>query len=121
MFCTGLGAKGGKAIAEALKPLKNLDGSWCYNHAFQALDLACGSSFSYFSHGEGNGIGPEGARAIADALKPRKNLDKYWSRNQALMELKLSGESSPFSKIFPLDLRLPLSFRYDSSETCTPR
>jgi len=43
-----IGAGGTKALAEALKPLKNPDDSWCYNQALQSLDLT-GESLPLFS------------------------------------------------------------------------
>jgi hypothetical protein len=39
-----IGADGAKALADALKPQKNPDNSWCHNQALQKLDLSSDAS-----------------------------------------------------------------------------
>ena len=36
-----IGVEGGKAIAAALEPRKNPDGSWAFNEALNHLNLTC--------------------------------------------------------------------------------
>ena len=107
-----IGDEGAKAIASALEPHKNPDGTWAINQALNKLNLACESCSPLFptsrssllfaqQHDEwqrcpgaaGNIIGDEGAKALASALEPRKNPDGTWAFNQALKELNLYSET----------------------------
>ena len=118
-----IGDEGAKALASALEPRKNPDGSWAFNGALAELNLKgetcgpfpccsllpfCRRSMMTDSAAPGsavNHIGAEGAKALASALEPRKNLDGTWAFNGALKELNLQGETcSPF----PLPLAPPL-------------
>ena len=67
-----VGAEGAAALAEAMQPQRNPDGTWTQCATLEVLDLRA------------NAIGPEGAERIAGAVAPRQNPDKSWVRGAAL-------------------------------------
>ena len=95
-----IGAKGAKALSDALAPRQNPDGSWACNTALNALML------------ESNAIRDAGAQALAEAMAPREGPDGTWKQTNALSTLELKSEPRdhvPFPRPSPL-LVLSLGF-----------
>ena len=121
--------EGAKAIASALEPRKNPNGTWAFNGALEGLNLwseafcpspccsllpfcRCSMMTDNATPGSAeNNIGAEGAKALASALEPRENPDGTWAFNGALEKLYLQGETCGH---FPLLLApLLLSAQHD--------